>query len=206
LFSAKGNTYHTAYKEHDAMCMARCKIVCSRSTCEVHEALTRCTFAHTSCDGSAFVCCAPQVLFSDGKFQWKRLENLIQLAREGSGSSAARANAAALLNGNGNGNGNYSLTRTTSNGTTGSSRVAGLDLSDTVRDALRVMLLDDRLRSQIIMALTEDNKLRVEEAMSVLRLVAPDIQPQRLVTDLLRDAPSISRQLLLSWADRVLVS
>jgi hypothetical protein len=26
-----------------------------------------------------------QVLFQDGKFQWKRLENLIALAREGSG-------------------------------------------------------------------------------------------------------------------------
>jgi hypothetical protein len=43
----------------------------------------------------------PQVLFQDGKFQWKRLENLIALAREGGGSS-------------------------------------GLDLSDTVKDALRV--------------------------------------------------------------------
>lgn len=28
-----------------------------------------------------------QVLFQDGKFQWVRLENLIQLAKEGSGSS-----------------------------------------------------------------------------------------------------------------------
>jgi hypothetical protein len=146
-------------------------------------------------------CCCPQVLFSDGKFQWKRLENLIQLAREGAGG---RANAsAALTGGNGNGNGRTSLARS-SNGTSASSR--GLDLSDTVRDALQVMLLDDKLRSQIIMALTEDNKLRVEEAMSVLRLVAPDIQPQRLVTDLVRDAPSISRKLLLSWADKVLVS
>jgi hypothetical protein len=41
-----------------------------------------------------------QVLFQDGKFQWKRLENLIALAREGGG--------------------------------------AGLDLSDTMKDALRV--------------------------------------------------------------------
>jgi len=114
-----------------------------------------------------------QVLFSDGKFQWKRLENLIQLAREGLGSR--------------NGAG-------------------GLDLSDTVKDALRVVLLDDRLRAQVVLALTEDNKLRVEEAMGVLRMVAPDIQPQRLVSDLLREAPSLSRQLLLSWADKVLVS
>lgn len=51
------------------------------------------------------------MLFSDGKFQWKRLENLIQLAREGMGG--------------------------------------GLDLSDTVKDAVRVMLLDDKLRTQV---------------------------------------------------------
>ncbi len=56
-----------------------------------------------------------QVLFQDGKFQWKRLENLIMLAREGSGSSGKQ----------------------------------GLDLSDTVSDAVRVLLLDERLRTQV---------------------------------------------------------
>jgi len=64
-----------------------------------------------------------QVLFQDGKFQWKRLENLIGLAREGSG---------------------------------------GLDLSDTVRDGARVLLLDEKLRRQLLLALTEDNRLHVE--------------------------------------------
>lgn len=116
-----------------------------------------------------------QVLFSDGKFQWKRLENLIQLAREGGPGGGTKGDK-------------------------------GLDLSDTVRDALRVMLLDDKLRTQVIMALTEDNQLRVSEAASVLRLVAPDIQPQRLAADIIRDAPSTARSLLLNWADKVLVS
>ena len=59
-----------------------------------------------------------QVLFSDGKFQWKRLENLIMLAREGGGSSKPAGSP-------------------------------GLDLSDTVRDAVRVLLLDERLRTQV---------------------------------------------------------
>jgi len=113
-----------------------------------------------------------QVLFSDGKFQWKRLENLIMLAREGSGSSSK----------------------------------PGLDLSDTVRDAVRVLLLDERLRTQVIMALTEDNKLRVPEVMSVLRLVQDDIQPNKLIQDFVRGAPQLSRQVLLGWADKVLVS
>ena len=64
-----------------------------------------------------------KVLFQNGKFQWQRLENLIALAKEGSG---------------------------------------GLDLSDTVRDGARVVLLDDKLRKQLLNALTEDNRLHVE--------------------------------------------
>ena len=68
-----------------------------------------------------------QVLFQDGKFQWKRLENLIALAREGSG---------------------------------------GLDLSDTVRDGIRVVLLDEKLRLQLIKALTEDNRLHIPVSSS----------------------------------------
>ena len=64
-----------------------------------------------------------QVLFSGGKFQWKRLQNLIRLAKEGSG---------------------------------------GLDLSDTVASGARVVLLDERLRAQLLQALTEDNRLHID--------------------------------------------
>jgi radical SAM superfamily enzyme YgiQ (UPF0313 family) len=66
----------------------------------------------------------PQVLFRDNKFQWKRLQNLIQLAKEGTGD--------------------------------------GLDLSDTLSDGARMVLLDPRLRQQLIMALTEDNRLHIQ--------------------------------------------
>ena len=38
----------------------------------------------------------------------------------------------------------------------------GLDLSDTVRDGARVVMLDERLRNQVILALTEDNRLHIE--------------------------------------------
>ena len=65
-----------------------------------------------------------QVLFRDNKFQWKRLQNLIQLAKEGTGD--------------------------------------GLDLSDTLSDGARMVLLDPRLRQQLIMALTEDNRLHIQ--------------------------------------------
>ena len=66
----------------------------------------------------------PQVLFRDNKFQWKRLQNLIQLAQGGTGG--------------------------------------GLDLSDTLSDGARMVLLDPRLRTQLIMALTEDNRLHIQ--------------------------------------------
>ncbi|KAG2497142.1 hypothetical protein HYH03_004733 [Edaphochlamys debaryana] len=130
-----------------------------------------------------------QVLFQDGKFQWKRLENLLALAKEGAAGRGGGAAAAAA-----------------SGGPSSSSTSAGLDLSDTAKDALRVLLLDDKLRTQLMLALTEDNKLHVAEVLNLLRLVQNDINPQKLVTEVVRDAPSIGRQLLLSWADRVLVS
>uniref|UniRef100_A0A7R9YW22 Protein kinase domain-containing protein n=1 Tax=Chlamydomonas euryale TaxID=1486919 RepID=A0A7R9YW22_9CHLO len=88
----------------------------------------------------------------------------------------------------------------------GGGTASGLDLSETVKDAVRVFLLDDRLRTQIMLALTEDDRLRIPEVMSVLRLVQADVKPDRLVRDLVRDAPSLGRDVLLSWADRVLVS
>jgi predicted unusual protein kinase regulating ubiquinone biosynthesis (AarF/ABC1/UbiB family) len=122
-----------------------------------------------------------QVLFQDGKFQWKRLENLITLAKEGSSGSGSSAAG-------------------------GGKKAAGLDLSDTVKDGLRVLLLDDRLRTQILLALTEDNKLHVAEVLSVLRLVQNDIQPSKLMTDLAKEMPLLGRQLLVGWADKVLVS
>lgn len=58
----------------------------------------------------------------------------------------------------------------------------------------------------MLLALTEDNKLHVEEVVNLLKLVQNDVNPQKLVTEVVRDMPSLGRQLLLSWADKVLVS
>lgn len=44
------------------------------------------------------------------------------------------------------------------------------------------------------------------EVLSVLRLVQNDLKPQNLVRDIVTEVPSLSREVLLSWADRVLVS
>jgi hypothetical protein len=81
-----------------------------------------------------------------------------------------------------------------------------LDLSSTAKDAVRVLLLDEALRLQMVAALTEDNRLHVEELNRLLRLVQDDIDIRGIVGSLVEDLPSLSRQLALSWSDRVLSS
>jgi len=109
-----------------------------------------------------------QVLFQDGKFQWKRLENLIMLARDGSGKS--------------------------------------LDLNDTVRDGVKLLLMDARLRGQLLMAFTEEDRLHLEEVRSLMELVQDDVDPGRLVQDTIADLPALSRQLMTDWSDKVLAA
>jgi len=146
-----------------------------------------------------------QVLFQGGKFQWARLTNLIQLAKEGGSSTAAAVAAGTTArSGSSSGNGVTDL-QVTRGGSSSSSSSAGLDLSDTVRDAARLLLVDEKLRRQVILALTEDNQLHVAEVQQVLAMLQGDVNPTRLVQQVVRDLPSIGRQAMLSWADRVLV-
>ncbi|CAG9466897.1 unnamed protein product [Pedinophyceae sp. YPF-701] len=80
----------------------------------------------------------------------------------------------------------------------------GIDLSDTARDAASLVLTDGRLRAQVLGALTEDNRLHVDEVMRILDLVREDIDPQRLLQDTVQDLPRLSRRLALAWSDSVL--
>ena len=128
-----------------------------------------------------------QVLFQGGKFQWARLTNLIQLAREGTGGARGGGSGASGSSG-------------------ASSAGGGLDLSETVRDALRLVASDAKLRAQLVDALTEGNRLHVDEAAAVVAALGPDVDPARLAARVVADLPALSRQLMLSWADRVLVS
>lgn len=82
----------------------------------------------------------------------------------------------------------------------------GLDLSDTVRDAVRLVMTDARLRQQLVEALTEDNRLHVDEVAKLLAMLGGDVDPRRIVGQVVSDLPTLSRQVMLSWADRVLVS
>lgn len=58
----------------------------------------------------------------------------------------------------------------------------------------------------MILALTDNNRLHVDEVAQLLRLVGGEVDAQRVVGKVVRDLPSLSRQLMLSWADKVLVS
>mmetsp|Transcript_18681 Transcript_18681/g.56469 ORF Transcript_18681/g.56469 Transcript_18681/m.56469 type:complete len:672 (-) Transcript_18681:1930-3945(-) len=108
-----------------------------------------------------------EVLFRNNKFQWERLSNLIQLAKEGG---------------------------------------SDLDLSDTVSDGARLVLTDPQLRSQLILALTEDNRLHLDEVQDLLRLLQGDIDTSKIVRQTLTELPSLTRQVILGWSERILSS
>ena len=48
--------------------------------------------------------------------------------------------------------------------------------------------------------------LIVQEVARLVRLIQGDVNPQKLVSDTVASLPSLSRQLMLQWSDRVLAS
>lgn len=83
-----------------------------------------------------------EVLFKDGKFQWHRLENLIEIART---------------------NGNF-------------------DFLPSAQLGLQFLLSDEGkfLRRQLLIALTEDDRIHTEEVQRIWNLVKDDLQPGKL--------------------------
>lgn len=122
-----------------------------------------------------------QVLFKDGLFQWKRLENLIVLAKE---NVAKMSSNPALQVRN-----TYVFYYNTIVEQTLHSCLAThlhhsviltrphlfrqtqrnwkvakkLDLTDTIKDGARLFFVDEGIRRQLLLALTEDSKLHIEE-------------------------------------------
>ncbi|WP_041934048.1 ABC1 kinase family protein [Gloeothece verrucosa] len=82
------------------------------------------------------------VLFKNGKFQWQRLENMIQIARS---------------------DGNF-------------------DILPTARLGITYLLSDEGryLRNQLLLAVTEDDRVHTEEVQRIWALVQDDLQPQKL--------------------------
>lgn len=129
-----------------------------------------------------------QVLFKDGIFQWKRLENLIVLAREQVEmmtplQARNRANV----------------------GKASTSAGAKLDLTDTIKDGARVVMMDAGIRRQLLMAFTEDSRLHIRELMDIYRLVEGEFNVGDLLVDLVQGIPGVTRDVMLSWSDSVLV-
>ena len=46
----------------------------------------------------------------------------------------------------------------------------------------------------------------MQEVQHLLQLVQDDINPQKIIQATIQDLPSLSRQLLLGWSDRILTS
>ncbi|XP_024025526.1 protein ACTIVITY OF BC1 COMPLEX KINASE 1, chloroplastic [Morus notabilis] len=129
-----------------------------------------------------------QVLFKDGVFQWKRLENLITLAKE----NVAKMSSNPALQ--------VKDTRTTR----GLKVESKLDLTDTMKDGARLFFLDEGIRRQLLLALTEDSKLHIQELVDVYRLVQDEIDIRLVAMEVARDFPTVVRDLMLSWSESIL--
>ncbi|KAG6387851.1 hypothetical protein SASPL_153045 [Salvia splendens] len=125
-----------------------------------------------------------QVLFKDGVFQWKRLENLIILAKE---------NVAKMSS-------NPAFTQRSRQ----QQVEKKLDLTDTIKDGTRLFLLDEGIRRQLLLALTEDSKLHIQELVDVYRLLEDQIDVPSVALQVAQDLPSVARDVMLSWSASVL--
>jgi hypothetical protein len=118
---------------------------------------------------------AVQVLFKDGAFQWKRLENLIVLAKENvskmSSNPALKKNSLWVLEplpffpvyvirpr-------RFLIQWTFRQAVRNRQLESKLDLTETIKDGARMFLIDAGIRRQLILAFTEDSRLHVEEVL-----------------------------------------
>lgn len=129
-----------------------------------------------------------QVLFKDGLFQWKRLENLISLAKE----NVTKLSKNPAFQGNNRGTSKHLKNE------------QKLDLTDTIKDGARLFIIDEGIRRQLLLALTEDSKLHIQEVVDVYRLLEDQIDVPSMALEIAQDLPSVARDILLSWSSSVL--
>ncbi|XP_031500880.1 protein ACTIVITY OF BC1 COMPLEX KINASE 1, chloroplastic [Nymphaea colorata] len=129
-----------------------------------------------------------QVLFKDGAFQWKRLENLITLAKE----NVAKMNS------------NPALQTRNMRSSRDVQVEKKLDLTDTIKDGAKMFMIDSGIRRQLLLALTEDSRLHIQELVDVYRLVEDEIDIPTVALQVLQELPAVTRDLMLSWSESVL--
>ncbi|KAI8109566.1 hypothetical protein M9434_000848 [Picochlorum sp. BPE23] len=78
-----------------------------------------------------------------------------------------------------------------------------VDLSSTVADGARLVLLDEELRQQLLIAFTEDDRLHFEELQRILNLL-PSNRGSDILRSSARNFPKIARDLAIQWSDRIL--
>lgn len=79
-----------------------------------------------------------------------------------------------------------------------------LDLTDTIKDGTRLFLIDEGIRRKLVLALTEDSKLHIQELIDVYRLVEDQVDVPNVAVQVARDLPNMARDILLSWSNSVL--
>jgi predicted unusual protein kinase regulating ubiquinone biosynthesis (AarF/ABC1/UbiB family) len=109
-----------------------------------------------------------EVLFKDGKFQWQRLENMIEIARSDS----------------------------------------QFDLLPTARLGLQFLLSEEGqlLRRQLLLALTEDERLHTKEVQRLWSLIKDEFRPQRIFDLALSTFREISAETVAAIVPKATVS
>jgi len=79
-----------------------------------------------------------------------------------------------------------------------------LDLTESGRDMVRVLTFDQQLRSQLVEAFTEGDRLAIPEVQSLLGVLSDSGAIN--ATAIISEIPSVSREILREWSTRVLTS
>ena len=75
-------------------------------------------------------------------------------------------------------------------------------------DGAQVFLTDDVLRNKLLLALTQGNRLHVDEVASLVAMLqrGAGLQPDKILSKALVDGPEIARNVMLKWSARVLAT
>ena len=69
---------------------------------------------------------------------------------------------------------------------------------------LQLLITDEQLRTQLILALTEDDRLHVDEVARLLAVLQGGVKVDKLVQTATTDGPEFLRKMALSWSESVL--
>ncbi len=82
-----------------------------------------------------------------------------------------------------------------------------VNLTSTVADGARLVLLDEQLRQQLLIAFTEDDRLHFDEVQRIIRLLGGNsnsINTRQLLQSSATNLPTLARDIALQWSDRIL--